>query len=98
MTGRDGLSLKDVERMASQGWSKAESYGINMKDANEGIKWNKYAIKKQNTRNRQIRDIVNIGAGTRCRHCGMLHMCWLPKCGACGLEMDYNLGKVDDTQ
>jgi len=84
--------------MEKQGWNKAESFGVNLKPAEDTIQWKNYTIKKQNTRNRQVADIVNIGAGTRCRHCGMLHMCWLPKCGACGIEMDFNLGKVEANQ
>jgi len=77
---------------------KAESFDVNVVPAEDTIQWKNYAVKKQNTRNRQVADVLNIGAGTRCRHCGMLHMCWLPKCGACGLEMDFNLGTVEAKQ
>ena len=38
------------------------------------------------------RDIQNIGSGTRCIDCGMLHFCWTPRCEVCGGPMDYNLG------
>lgn len=92
-----GLSLNDINRMNKQGWMKAETSGVDIAP-DEGIQWKNYAIKKQNTRNNQIADIVNIGAGTRCKSCGMLHMCWLAKCGACGLSMDFNLGKVEAKQ
>jgi len=37
-------------------------------------------------------DIQNIGSGTRCLDCGMLHFCWTPQCATCGGPMDYNLG------
>jgi hypothetical protein len=37
-------------------------------------------------------DIQNIGSGTRCLSCGCLHFCWVPKCGACGNAMTFNLG------
>lgn len=93
-----GLSLKDIDRMNKQGWTKAESFGIDVKPAEEGIKWDKAQVQEQNTRMRQVADVVNIGAGTRCVQCGMLHMCWLPKCGACKAPMDYNLGKVEAKQ
>jgi len=91
----DGLTLNDVHRMNKQGWMKAESFGVDLKPAEDSINWKNYATKQQNTRNNQIADVLNIGAGTRCKSCGMLHMCWLPKCGACGLEMDFNLGTVE---
>jgi len=87
----NGLSLKDIDRMNKHGWSKAQE----LKPADEGIAWENYAIKKQNTRNRQIADVLNIGAGTRCKHCGMLHLCWVAKCATCGQDMDYNLGKTE---
>ena len=37
-------------------------------------------------------DIQNIGAGTRCKSCGLLHFCWTPACASCGGKMDYNMG------
>lgn len=37
-------------------------------------------------------DIQNIGAGTRCTACGLLHFCWTPRCAGCNADMDYNLG------
>jgi hypothetical protein len=37
-------------------------------------------------------DIQNIGSGTRCISCGLLHFCWVPKCISCKSEMDYNKG------
>jgi hypothetical protein len=40
----------------------------------------------------QAKDIQNIGSGTRCLSCGMLHFCWTPECAVCGDEMHYNLG------
>ena len=43
-----------------------------------------------------IRDIVNIGAGTRCKFCGMLHFCYLERCGACKKPMHYNLAKTEE--
>jgi hypothetical protein len=43
-------------------------------------------------------DIQNIGAGTRCLDCGMLHFCWTPSCAVCGGAMDYNLGGHSNTK
>jgi len=40
----------------------------------------------------QRMDIQDIGSGTRCLDCGMLHFCWTPACAVCGGPMDYNLG------
>jgi len=44
-------------------------------------------------RGRERYDIQNIGSGTRCLSCGLLHFCWTPSCAGCGGDMDYNLGK-----
>ena len=41
---------------------------------------------------KQRYDIQNIGTGTRCISCGLLHFCWTPHCAGCGGPMDYNLG------
>ena len=46
-----------------------------------------------NTRGRERFDIQNIGAGTRCTDCGLLHFCWTPACAGCGGKMNYNMGK-----
>ena len=43
-------------------------------------------------RGRERYDIQNIGSGTRCKSCGLLHFCWTPSCAGCGGDMDYNLG------
>lgn len=40
----------------------------------------------------QAQDIQNIGSGTRCLACGLLHFCWTPNCAVCGEAMYYNLG------
>ena len=44
-------------------------------------------------RGRQRFDIQNIGAGTRCTSCGLLHFCWTPACASCGSKVDYNMGR-----
>lgn len=86
-----GLTAQDIHRMAKQGWTKDEGDLVKTdeRDKLKGV------IKKQNTRSRNIRDVLNIGSGTRCKHCGMLHFCYLERCGACSKPMDYNLGKVE---
>ena len=38
-------------------------------------------------------DIQNIGSGTRCVKCGLLHFCWTARCAGCNSNMDYNLGR-----
>ena len=38
------------------------------------------------------RDIQNIGSGTRCMSCGLLHFCWTPRCAGCKAPMAFNLG------
>ena len=38
-------------------------------------------------------DVQNIGAGTRCMKCGMLHFMWTPNCHACGKPMHFNMAK-----
>jgi hypothetical protein len=47
---------------------------------------------KQRTRTSELADVLDIGAGTRCTHCGMLHFLWRATCGACDKPMEYNLG------
>jgi len=85
-------TISDLQRMEKQGWRKAESIGAGSvttpEDPLEGI------MREQHARTRNIRDIVDIGSGTRCKQCGMLHFCWLERCGACNKPMDYNLAKV----
>ena len=86
------MSPEDVYRMARQGWSEATDDSVAMEQERDRLKG---IIKRQNIRSRNIRDVVNIGSGTRCRHCGMLHFCYMERCGACSKPMDYNLGKTE---
>ncbi len=51
----------------------------------------KGVVKEQRNRNRDASDVLNIGSGTRCQHCGMLHFLWRENCGSCGKPMEYNL-------
>ena len=45
----------------------------------------------------QRMDLQDIGSGTRCMDCGMLHFCWTPHCAVCKGPMDYNLGHHQTT-
>ena len=51
---------------------------------------------EQRNRNSKAADVLNIGTGTRCKHCAMLHFLWRENCGACNKPMDYNLGHRDE--
>ena len=48
-------------------------------------------VKQQRNRNSEAADILNIGSGTRCKHCGMLHFMWRETCATCNKPMEYNL-------
>jgi len=86
------MDVKELQRMEKQGWKKAEESMVknDERDRLKGV------VKRQNMKARNIRDIVNIGSGTRCKFCGMLHFCYLERCGACKKPMDYNLGKTEE--
>lgn len=85
--------LSDIQRAKKQGWtySEGESVATDTKPSDRlaGV------TQQQQIRSRNIRDVIDIGSGTRCKHCGMLHFCYLERCGACSKPMEYNLGKVD---
>ena len=53
-------------------------------------------VKSQRARTSDVGDILNIGSGTRCKHCGFLHFMWRASCGACERPMEYNLGDRDE--
>ena len=63
---------------------------VNPEDPLRGV------VKEQRNRNSEIGDVLNIGSGTRCKHCGMLHFMWRENCGSCGKPMEYNLGHRDE--
>ena len=52
--------------------------------------------REQRNRNRDIGDVLNIGSGTRCTHCGFLHFLWRATCATCDKPMEYNLGHRDE--
>lgn len=88
------LEFKDIQRLGKRGFSKAESYGagsvVNEERPLKGV------THKQRKRNTEARDILNIGSGTRCTHCGLLYFCWAESCSACGKPMYFNLGHRDE--
>ena len=86
------MDIETLRRLEKQGWKQAEESMVKT-DEEDKLKG---VIKRQNIKTRNIRDIVNIGQGTRCRHCGMLHFCYLERCAACKKPMDYNLGKTEE--
>jgi len=85
------LTPEEIYRMARQGWTEAVGDSVQSEDDDRlrGV------IKEQNVRSRNVRDVVNIGSGTRCTYCGMLHFCYVEKCGACAKPMQYNMGKTE---
>ena len=86
------MDLNELKRLEKQGWKKAEEAMVKT-DEQDKLKG---VTKRQNMKTRNIRDIVNIGSGTRCRHCGMLHFCYLERCGSCKKPMEYNLAKTEE--
>ena len=88
------LDLSDMVRSSKQGVKVDTDYGssavINEEEPLKGI------TSEQRNRNRNIGDVLNIGAGTRCVHCGFLHFLWRASCGSCEKPMEYNLGDRDE--
>lgn len=87
------LGLADIERLEKRGVRLAESYGagtvFNEDNPLAGV------TKKQRNRTKKAGDVLNIGSGTRCKHCGMLYFCWVDNCRTCGRQMEYNLGRKE---
>ena len=83
------LELTDIERAQKQNVRLAES--LNMGSVFNTDRPLAGTVSKQNSRVKDIGDILNIGAGTRCKHCGLLHFMWVEKCSACKKPMEYNM-------
>ena len=88
------LDLSDMVRSNKQGVKVDTDYGssavMNEEEPLKGV------TSAQRNRNRNIGDVLNIGAGTRCVECGFLHFLWRATCGSCEKPMDYNLGNRDE--
>ena len=84
------LEITDIERAQKQNVRLAES--LDMGSVLNTDKPLSGVVSKQNSRVKDIGDILNIGAGTRCKHCGLLHFMWVEKCSSCKKPMEYNMG------
>ncbi len=88
------IDMSDIVRAGKQGRKADYQYGGEVvtkpQHPLEGI------TQSQRNRNQQIGDILNIGSGTRCKHCGFLHFLWRATCGACEKPMEYNMGHRDE--
>jgi len=87
------IDLSDIERFQKQGIRSDVSTllgkVIDEENPLKGI------TSEQRNRNSEAADVLNIGSGTRCQYCGMLHFLWRETCGSCKKPMEYNLGHVD---
>ena len=91
MEAFSNLGLDDIQRLQKRGIRLAEARTQGkVTDETNPLQG---AMMKQRIRNRKAGDVLNIGSGTRCKHCGMLYFCWVDDCRSCGRQMDYNLGE-----
>jgi len=92
--GEQSIDLTDIERFQKQGIrSDAQTLLGKVIDEENPLKG---ITSQQRNRNLKASDVLNIGSGTRCKHCGMLHFMWRENCGSCGKPMEYNLAFVDE--
>ena len=88
------LDIEDISRSQKQSVRADINYEvkstINTDAPLKGI------TKKQRVRVSEVGDVLDIGAGTRCVYCGMLHFLWRATCGACDKPMEYNLGSRNE--
>ena len=88
------IDLTDIERFQKQGIrSDAQTLLGKVIDEENPLKG---VTQIQRKRNLEASDVLNIGSGTRCQHCGMLHFLWRETCGSCSKPMEYNLASVDE--
>ena len=84
------LEIDDISRAQKQNVRVDTKYNDGVvRDTEHPFKG---VTKSQRARTSEVGDILNIGAGTRCKHCGMLHFLWKAECGSCGKPMEYNMG------
>jgi hypothetical protein len=83
------IDFEDISRFQKQGVrsdiTMDQSAFVDPENPLKGI------VKQQRNRNSEAADVMNIGSGTRCKHCGMLHFLWRATCGACERPMEDNL-------
>ena len=87
------IDLEDIERFQKQ--SIRSDISLNLSAVIDEENPLKGITSEQRNRNLKASDVLNIGSGTRCQHCGMLHFMWRESCGACQKPMEYNLGSID---
>jgi len=84
------IEFSDIERMQKQAIRSDVNLDLGaIADEERPLQG---VVSEQRNRNSEAADILNIGKGTRCKHCGMLYFCWVDKCRTCGKQMDFNLG------
>ena len=91
MDTANNLDLDDIQRMEKRGVRLLENLEQH-RLVSDGTDPLKGVVTKQRIRARKAGDVLNIGSGTRCQHCGMLYFCWVDKCRTCNKPMEYNLG------
>ena len=84
------LDIEDISRAQKQSVRSDIKYDEGVVGDNPNPL--KCTLSKQNNRVKYVADILNIGSGTRCKHCGFLHFMWREKCATCNRPMEYNLG------
>ena len=88
------LDIEDISRAQKQNVRSDIQYDNGtVTDELNPLKGN---VRKQHKRVKDVADILNIGAGIRCKHCGFLHFMWRETCGGCERPMEYNLGHRDE--
>jgi|TARA_R100000479_G_C6292010_1_gene166952 hypothetical protein len=90
----------DIRNIDFDDIHRAEKSGIKFDTQSAVVADKEHPLKgvttQQRDRNTEIGDILNIGSGTRCQHCGFLHFLWRATCGNCEKPMEYNLGHRDE--
>ena len=86
------IDINDISRFQKQDVRADISYKHEVDTENplKGV------TRKQRARTAEVSDVMNIGSGTRCKHCGMLHFMWRATCGSCDKPMEYNLATRDE--
>jgi hypothetical protein len=88
------LDIDDISRAQKQNVRVDTAYDSGVVQDKENPL--KGVTRSQRARTSEVGDVLNIGAGTRCKHCSMLHFLWRADCGSCGKPMEYNLGHRDE--
>ena len=88
------LDIEDISRAQKQSVRSDIKYDDGVVGDNPNPL--KGTVRKQHKRVKDVADILNIGSGTRCKHCGFLHFLWRETCATCGKPMEYNLGNRND--